>query len=48
MRLSPYLQNMLFATFFAPLKAASWPTYSSMSFEGAFKAAKKFIKNQIF
>jgi hypothetical protein len=38
---------MLFPPFFADLNAASWPTYSSMSFEAAFKSAKKSIKNQI-
>jgi hypothetical protein len=48
MRLSHYLQNMLFDSFFASLKIASQPTYSSMSFEATFKSAKKSFKNQIF
>jgi hypothetical protein len=48
MRLSHYLQNLLFAPFSTPLKVASRPTYSSMSFEATFKSAKKSIKNQIF
>lgn len=48
MRLSYYLQNMLFESFFAPLKIASQPTYSSMALEAIFKGAKKSSKNQIF
>jgi len=39
---------MLFAPFFAPLKVASWPTYSSMSFEATFKSAKKSSKIKFF
>jgi hypothetical protein len=48
MRLSHYLKNLLFESFFASLKIASQPTYSSMSFEAIFKSAKKSFKNQIF
>jgi hypothetical protein len=48
MNLSLNAKNSLFAPFTAYLKAASWPTYSSMSCEAAFKSAKKSIKNQNF
>jgi hypothetical protein len=37
-----------FASFSAGFNAASWPTYSSMSCETAFKPAKKYIKNHNF
>lgn len=48
MNLSPNVKNSLFASFSASLKATSWPTYSSMSYEAALKTAKKIIKNQTF
>ena len=35
-------------TFSAFFNAASWPTYSSMSYEAALKTAKKTFKNSIF
>jgi hypothetical protein len=41
-------KSSLFASFSASSKAASWPTYASMSFEAALKSAKKYIKNQNF
>jgi hypothetical protein len=48
MNLSRYLQNMLFGSFSTTLKAFSWPTYSSMSCEKAFKVMKKSLKNPSF
>ena len=45
MRLSHYLQSLLFASFFVFLKVTSWVTYSSMPFEVTFKNAKKSLKN---
>jgi hypothetical protein len=41
-------KSSLFASFSASLKAASWPTFLSMSCEAALKSAKKHIKNQNF
>ncbi len=32
----------------ASSKAASWPTFPSMSYEAALKSAKKYIKNHSF
>ncbi len=46
MNLSLNAHFSLFASFSAYLNAISWPTYSSMSCEMAFKSAKKYIKNQ--
>jgi hypothetical protein len=46
MNLSFNDQTSLFASFFSYFKAASWPTYSSMSSEAALKSEKKYIKNQ--
>ena len=37
-------KSSLFASFPASSKAASWPTYPSMSYEAALKSAKKYIK----
>jgi hypothetical protein len=48
MNLSLKDKNSLFASFYASSKAASWPTYPSMSCEAALKSAKKTIKNQKF
>jgi len=45
---SQHYKISLFVSFSASFKAASWPTYLSMSCETAFKAAKKYIKNQTF
>jgi hypothetical protein len=46
MNLSLNDQFSLFASFSSYFKAASWPTYSSMSCEAALKSEKKYIKNQ--
>jgi hypothetical protein len=46
MNLSLNDQISLFVAFSSYFKAASWPTYSSMSCEAAFKSEKKYIKNQ--
>jgi hypothetical protein len=48
MNLSLNAKSLLFASFFASSKAASCPTFPSMSFEAALKPAKKTIKNQNF
>ncbi len=48
MNLSLNDKSLLFASFSASSKAASWSTYSSMSCEAALKSAKKTIKNQNF
>lgn len=48
MNLSRNSKTLLFAPFSASSKAASWPTYASMSCEVALKSAKKSIKNQNF
>jgi hypothetical protein len=48
MNVSLNAKNSLFASFPASSKAASRPTYLSMSREAAFKSAKKHIKNQNF
>jgi hypothetical protein len=48
MNLSLNAKSSLFASFSASSKAASWPTYPSMSREAALKSAKKTIKNQSF
>ena len=48
MNLFRNVESLLFAPFSASSKAASWPTYSSMSFEASLKSAKKYIKNQKF
>jgi hypothetical protein len=41
-------KHLFSALFSASSKAASWSTYSSMSYEAALKSAKKIIKNQTF
>jgi len=41
-------KSLLFASFYASSKVASWPTSLSMSYEAALKSAKKYIKNQNF
>ena len=48
MNLSLNAKSLLFASFFASSKAASWPTFQRMSYEAALKSAKKTIKNQNF
>jgi hypothetical protein len=48
MNLALHAKSSLFASFYAPSKAASWPTSPSMSYEAALKSAKKYIKNQNF
>jgi hypothetical protein len=46
MNRSLYAQIFLFEPFFAFLNAASCPTFPSMSYEAAFKTAKKSTKNK--
>jgi hypothetical protein len=46
MNLSLNDQFSLFASFSPHFKAASWPTYPSMSCEAVLKSEKKYIKNQ--
>lgn len=41
MNLSHYFSHSLFAPFLPHLKAASWPTYQSMSYEAVLKFDKK-------
>jgi hypothetical protein len=48
MNLSLNVKNLPFAPFSASSKAASWPTFLSMSYEASLKSAKKDIKNQNF